>query len=174
MEKTSKYGIIINEMNFQIKGIKIIIGLGNPGKNYEKTYHNIGLIFLDYLAAKKEKSSSPILVKSETFMNESGGGVKKILKKSKIKPEETLIIHDDSDLKIGDYKLSFDRGAGDHNGIASIIKSLGTKKFWRLRIGIRENNETKRVKAGEMVLKKIKPADNKKLENLFSEITLLF
>ncbi|MBN2197988.1 aminoacyl-tRNA hydrolase [Candidatus Wolfebacteria bacterium] len=175
-----------------IKGIKLIIGLGNPGKEYEKTYHNIGFLIMDFMiknvlsASNTLKFQSPnlknfsyfknnslIFAKPLTFMNNSGIAIKEILKYFSIKPEETLIIHDDSDIKLGNFKISINRGSAGHKGIESIIKNLNTKSFHRLRIGIGKNNSitktkkvdaglssgTKRVKAEEIVLKKINKKD---------------
>ncbi len=110
-------------------------------------------------------------------MNESGGFVKKIVKKNNVKPEELLIIHDDSDIKMGEYKLSFGRSSAGHRGVQSIIDSLKTKNFWRLRIGIghgptRTPHGLVRKKASEIVLKKISKADMETLNKIFKEFTL--
>jgi peptidyl-tRNA hydrolase, PTH1 family len=145
---------------------KLIIGIGNPDKKYESTYHNVGFLFADYLT--KNFPNSKIL-KSDTYMNESGKFVTKELKKSGVKPEELLIAHDDSDIALGNYKLSFGRGAAGHHGIESIMTSLKSKEFWRLRIGIRPRNEKVRRKAEEFVLKKITSADKKVLETVFQK-----
>lgn len=180
--------------------IKIIIGLGNPGKEYEKTYHNAGFLFIDY-SAKILNSKSQTLNKLEfqnsksfqflklnnfvfakplTFMNESGKAVKETIKYFNAKPEEILIAHDDSDIEIRNYKFSFGRGSAGHNGVESIIKSLGTKNFWRLRIGIRPpekvsniKHQAPRKKANEFVLKKINKKDLEILEKVFNEILAL-
>jgi len=158
--------------------IKLIIGLGNPGKEYEKTYHNAGFLFIDSLIEKipdyKLQTTNYKLFKSDVYMNESGGFVAKTLKKRGIKPKEILIVHDDSDIEIGKYKISFGRGSAGHNGVESIIKSLKTKNFWRLRIGIRHGlTQNKRgpirKKASEMVLKKISKKDLEILEDVFKE-----
>ena len=117
-------------------------------------------------------------------MNESGKFVKKALQKYQIKPEEILITHDDSDIEIGKYKISFGRGSAGHNGVESIIKALKTKNFWRLRVGIRKKTglpadlsakaqrataEARQVKAGEIVLKKISKKDLEILEDVFKK-----
>ena len=171
-----------------IKKIKIIVGLGNPDKKYENTYHNVGKLMLDYLIKKIEcesrsmkhelfefyKLNNRIIVKPLTFMNESGKAVKAALDYFKLKPEEMLIVHDDSDIELGKYKISFARGSAGHKGIKSIIKSLGTKNFWRLRIGIRPKKFLRqsvlRTKAGELVLKKIKKEDWVTLQKVFEII----
>ncbi|MDP3052704.1 MAG: aminoacyl-tRNA hydrolase [bacterium] len=173
---------------------RLIIGLGNPGGRYALTYHNAGQLAINFLMktaaetmtfAKKGKQKNfeyfkfingdnLIFVKPLTFMNESGGAVAACLKYFRIKPEETLIIHDDSDIELGESKLSFSRGAGGHHGIESIINNLKTKNFWRLRIGIRkkEKEGNKRKGAGEMVLKKITAADNLILEKIIKELKI--
>ncbi|MFA5098653.1 MAG: aminoacyl-tRNA hydrolase [Candidatus Paceibacterota bacterium] len=142
---------------------RLIIGLGNPDKEYERTYHNVGFLTVDFLAKNLPASK---LVKSEVFMNESGSFVRKTAKQKNAKPEDLLIIHDDSDIKMGEYKLSFGRSSAGHRGVQSVIDSLKTKNFWRLRIGIRKN---KKQKAMEIVLKKISKADMETLNKVFKE-----
>ncbi len=155
--------------------VKLIIGLGNPGKEYEKTYHNVGFLAVDYFAKNPPISK---LLKSNVYMNQSGNFVKTALKKYKIKPDEILIIHDDSDIELGKYKISFGRGSAGHRGVQSVIEALGTKNFWRLRIGIRNiakqtrnSTQNRREKAGELVLKKINKADWGILEKVFQKIS---
>ena len=145
--------------------IKLIVGLGNPDREYENTYHNIGFLAIDFLA---KNPLAVKLLKSDSYMNQSGLFVRKALKKYNTKPEETLIVHDDSDIELGKYKISFGRGSAGHRGIDSIIKSLKTKKFWRLRIGIRKSQKSKvRAKAGDLVLKKINRKDLEIFEKIF-------
>ena len=185
--------IYYNVKNMKIKAY-FIIGLGNPGSQYASTYHNVGWLALDYLIEKatetttlvqkgKQKNfdffkfsndQNLIFIKPLTFMNESGKGVAASIKYFKVKPEEILVIHDDSDIELGKLKLSFGRGAAGHHGIESIIKSLKTKNFSRLRIGIRkkENEKNKRKEAGEMVLKKISSSDKLTLEGLFNDLKI--
>jgi len=165
---------------------RAIIGLGNPGKEYEKTYHNAGFLTIDFFVENTPISNShppagglifkPL--KTDVFMNQSGSFVAKIAKKHKLKPEEILIIHDDSDIELGKYKISFSRGSAGHNGVESIIKALKTKDFWRLRIGIRPikskqkadlSAKTHQIKAGEFVLKKISKKDLEILEDVFAK-----
>lgn len=148
--------------------IKILIGLGNPGKEYESTYHNVGALFIDHL---NEVAPEKRFKKTNDFMNKSGARVLKIMKSLGVKSEDLLIAHDDSDLKVGKYKLSYGRGPAGHKGVESIINSLGTKNFWRLRIGIRREKEV-REKAGDFVLKRITPTDKMILEKVFQEIFL--
>ncbi|MFH1346625.1 MAG: aminoacyl-tRNA hydrolase [Spirochaetota bacterium] len=159
---------------------RLIIGLGNPDKEYEKTYHNVGFLAVDFLAANPEKfkiqNSKFKILKSEVYMNESGDFVKKTVKQNNVKPGEILIIHDDSDIKIGEYKFSFGRSSAGHKGVQSIIDSLKTKNFWRLRIGVgheptRTPRGLVRKKAGEIVLKKIPKTDMENLNKVFKKIS---
>ena len=102
-------------------------------------------------------------------MNKSGLFVKEALKKYKAKPEQLLVIHDDSDIELGKYKLSFGRSSAGHKGVQNVINHLKTQKFWRLRIGIRPSQERKRAKADALVLKKIAPANKQLLDKVFKE-----
>lgn len=160
-------------MEFNPTAIKLIIGLGNPDKKYRNTYHNAGHAFVDYLKRQGTMDKGGVL-QSDVYMNESGKFVAKEIKKRGLKPEQLLIAHDDSDIEIGKYKLSFNRGAAGHHGIESIIRALGTKNFWRLRIGIRQgtkgNGQGIRMKARDFVLKKVSAEDKKILETTFGSI----
>lgn len=173
--------------------IKLITGLGNPGPDYENTYHNAGFLLADYLKKNQQifnfpayakapagrqfprlrrgsgGQATPKILKSEVYMNESGVWVKKILKKYNLKPEEVLIAHDDSDITLGSFKLSFGRGSAGHKGVESIIKQLGTKGFWRLRIGVRPRGVSK--KASDFILKKFVGRDKKDILAVFKKIT---
>ncbi|MEK7464396.1 MAG: hypothetical protein AAB617_01310 [Patescibacteria group bacterium] len=151
---------------FNPSAIKAIIGLGNPGTEYDNTYHNAGAIFIDILSKIKPEKR---FKKTNGFMNESGADVKKILRLLGARTQDLLLVHDDSDLELGQYKISYGSGSAGHNGVASVIDVLGTKDFWRLRIGIR-NDKTTRQKAGGFVLKKIQLLDKKILLSVFSEI----
>ena len=112
----------------------LIAGLGNPGKKYEKTRHNIGFRVVDELA--KNKPNDVVLLKPQTFMNKSGDAVIEAINFYKIKPTDLWVIHDDVDLPLGESKVSQNRGSAGHKGVESIIKKLGTKDFNRVRIGI--------------------------------------
>jgi len=141
-----------------------IVGLGNPGEGYEKNRHNIGRYFLTFFA--EEQGFSPwrfnkdtnslesegkigkhdvVLVLPEGFMNNTGRSVAKYIT-SKKKINNLIAAYDDIDLPIGKVKISQNRGDGGHNGVGSMIKSLGTKNFLRLRIGITPTNFIGRLK----------------------------
>jgi PTH1 family peptidyl-tRNA hydrolase len=134
--------------------IKLIVGLGNPGQQYEKTRHNAGFLFLDRLIVEsggdwvKESrfdgllaeimvgGVKVILLKPSTFMNRSGQSVGKVARYFKIQPEEVLVAHDELDFEVGVVKLKKDGGHAGHNGLRDIISHLASKEFYRLRIGI--------------------------------------
>lgn len=162
--------------------IRLVVGLGNPGAEYESTYHNAGALALDFMAGKLApegewksprgggfsylKTADLILVRPESFMNESGFPVRKALTYFKIKPEHLLLIHDDSDLELGSLKIAFGQRSAGHHGVDSVIRELGTQEFWRARIGIR----TARGKAGSFVLKPLR-AEHKEI--LYGVLTAL-
>jgi len=155
--------------------MKLIVGLGNPGEKYKNTRHNIGWLVMDRLkfdpsaggrSTKSETNSKfkiqkklqskilelpdLILIKPQTFMNKSGVAVKKIKKKHpKLKNEDIFVIHDDLDIKLGEYKIDLGKGPKVHNGLASIYEQLGTKDFWHIRIGIDNRIKTNFKGTGE-------------------------
>ncbi len=132
--------------------IKAVIGLGNPGKKYEKTRHNIGFMVADALASalrcKKNikeccfsiiyncKDHDLLIVKPQTYMNNSGVAVKNLIEDYRLKPEEVLVVYDDLDLPLGKIRLRKSGSSGGHRGIQSIIEHLKTQDFPRLKIGI--------------------------------------
>ena len=135
--------------------MKLIVGLGNPGKEYENTRHNIGFMVLDYFPGNnnwQEKfealyhdevinGEKVLFIKPLTYMNLSGNSVIKFANYFNISTDDILVIHDDLDLSVGKYRLKYKSSCGGHNGMRSIIDNLGTESVPRLKIGIsRENN----------------------------------
>jgi len=134
------------------EAIKLIVGLGNPGKEYEATRHNAGFWWVDELArgcsfkadskfhgliAKANLHGHEVfLLKPQTFMNLSGRAVGAVAQFYKIEPSQILVVHDELDLPPGTAKLKQGGGHGGHNGLKDIIAHLGSKDFWRLRIGV--------------------------------------
>jgi len=134
--------------------IRLIVGLGNPGRQYEKTRHNAGFLFLDglvaefdcdwvkesrfdgYLAEISVAGVRVLMLKPDTFMNRSGLAVGKVARYYKIMPESILVVHDELDFDVGVVKLKKDGGHAGHNGLKDIIAHLGSKDFYRLRVGI--------------------------------------
>lgn len=136
-----------------VESIVVIVGLGNPGKQYETTRHNAGFMVLDRLASscslrleeRKFQASwgactfggqKIFLIKPLTYMNRSGDAVSRILQYFKLSPTQMLVIHDDLDLPLGRIRLAARGGAGGHRGISSIMEHLGTADFARLKLGI--------------------------------------
>jgi PTH1 family peptidyl-tRNA hydrolase len=134
-------------------GIKLFVGLGNPGDKYEKTRHNAGFWWVDTIAAqtnsklandakmfgivgKIHPNQDKWLLKPTTFMNLSGKAVAALANYYKISADEILVIHDELDLPAGGIKLKFGGGHGGHNGLKDIHAALGTPNYWRLRVGI--------------------------------------
>jgi len=155
--------------------IKLIVGLGNPGEEYENTRHNVGFLFIDKLS-KQLKTADFKYEKSQAFMNNSGDAVLALIKFYKIKPENILIVHDDIDILWSNFKFSFGRSSAGHKGVESIIKALKTKNFWRLRIGIQpklatsDMRQATRIKAEKIILKKFTPAELKVLNQTIKKI----
>lgn len=168
--------------------MKVIVGLGNPGKKYQKTRHNIGFIILESFCGevkwqKKHKAllwetiidgERVLFIKPQTYMNTSGVAVKKAIKNLNIEPTDILIIHDDLDLEFGRYKLKKDSSSGGHNGIKSIIEQLQSDAFARLKIGISNN---KMLATKDYVLSTFSSQEIKEIElqkNMYNEIIKSF
>jgi PTH1 family peptidyl-tRNA hydrolase len=168
--------------------MKLIIGLGNPGKEYEHTRHNIGFTFLDHLKQewgfsdftlnKKfdaeisegfHGSEKIILAKPQTYMNLSGTSVRKILDFYKLTPTDILVIQDELDLPLSKYKVTSDSSSAGHNGIKNIIEHLGTQQFKRLRVGIATAQQDAFCLRGahDFVLGKFTSEEQKTLSQLF-------
>jgi len=168
-----------------INNMKLIIGLGNPGKKYEKTRHNLGFMAVDFLreklgapdfksnkkcAAEFSKSGEIILAKPQTFMNLSGEAVAKLLSFYKLDLDDLIVIHDDIDLELGKIKDGKNHGPAGHNGVKSIIELLGTKDFPRLRIGVGRPPE--HIPPEDYVLQNFTSAELKLLPEIFNKISV--
>lgn len=130
--------------------MKLVVGLGNPGMEYVNTRHNVGFMFLDsffsdFKLNKKfnamEKivninNCKVIVIKPLSFMNLSGGVVKKYVNYYNISPSDIYVIQDDLDMSVGHFKVCFNHNAGGHNGISNIISEIGSKEFVRIKFGI--------------------------------------
>lgn len=158
--------------------MKLVVGLGNPGLAYKKTRHNLGFMVVDALLKdfntrlKSDTDSSSlkvkigfkkkdfILAKPLTYMNLSGEAVLKLKQTHKIKQEDILVICDDINLDAGRIKIRAQGSSGGHKGLESIIQSLGTKDFARLRVGI-ASSKTKQKEMKEYVLSKFLASEEK-------------
>jgi len=175
--------------------MKLIIGLGNPGKEYTHTRHNVGFLFIDFLREKlgfspfttdakmlAETSTGAIngekivLVKPTSFMNNSGSTVQNLLQFYKLSSQDIIVIHDDLDITTGSYKQTFSSRSAGHNGVQDIINKLGTQDFLRIRIGI----DKPLVEKGEYipiekyVLHNFLPEEMKKIQGLFPTVFKTF
>ena len=172
--------------------IRMIVGLGNPGEAYQKTYHNAGKLAIAYIRAhlpsswtiyKEEQTPSGkhfsfwtcsrqehmpplVFVQPDVFMNESGMAVDEALRYFTCSPDQLMVVHDDSDMNIGTSKFSFDQRSGGHRGIESISTVIGTNAFYRFKIGIRPPDEAHRKKAEAFVLAAISATDRATLEHI--------
>lgn len=165
----------------------LIIGLGNPGLKYKKTRHNTGFQAVDFLVGKilgkktkwidDKKTNSKIIkdqniifAKPQTLMNNSGQAVQKLAAYYKIKPENIIIIYDELDLPFGEIRVRRTGSSAGHNGIKSIIQHLGTENFWRMRLGISNENKEKLL-AEQFVLKKFSRTEQKELlKKIFPQV----
>lgn len=148
----------------------LIIGLGNPGKKYENTRHNVGSRVIDEL--KLFDFENVILAKPKTFMNKSGKAVKNLLKTYHLKPNGLIIIHDDIDLPLGKIRIAKNRGAAGHKGVKSIIKELRTKNFIRFRVGIKPKSCILNSKSlDKFVLQKFNKEEKKVIDEVIKKTT---
>lgn len=160
--------------------MKLIVGLGNPGKEYENTRHNIGFMVLDDYANKKNltftkskdgglyiktciENEEVILLKPQKYINLSGEVVIKFVKYYKINIDDILIINDDLDIELGKYKLKYKGSSGGHNGLKNIELHLGTQQYKRLKIGISNN---KLIETKDYVLGKFSKDELNLLNNI--------
>lgn len=176
--------------------MKLLVGLGNPGKKYAKTRHNTGWLVLDSLATKMTndkwqtnensktqsfkfeknfnaetlKVENVILAKPQTFMNSSGEAVKKLSDFYKIRKSDLYIIHDDLDIPLGKYKIQKGKGPELHYGVKSVEQELGTKEFWRVRVGIDNRDSTNRVHGEEYTLQEFSDSEEKVRDDVIREV----
>lgn len=160
----------------------LVVGLGNPGPQYELTWHNLGFLAIDRLAARngsvrvtrpeakalvgsgRVSGKDVVLVKPQTFMNLSGGSVKPLAEKYGVPPQRVLLIYDELDLPWTGVRIRPKGSAGGHHGVESVIKSLGTQDFPRIRLGINPGHP---VKSGaDFVLSPIRKAQLDELDEL--------
>lgn len=171
--------------------MKIIVGLGNPGLEYQNNRHNVGYQVVDSLARKRKikfivvkkclaelaKNDQLILVKAHTFMNESGKAVQAVLSyfKNQIKKQvntypDLIIIHDDLDLTLGNYKIQFAKGPKIHQGLQSIYQYLKTQQFWHIRIGVDSREGLRKQTGADYVLANFNQQEQKVIKNVILEV----
>ena len=163
----------------------IIAGLGNPGKKYEETRHNMGFMAVDFLAEKYDIKVNKIrfraltgegriagqkvlLLKPQTYMNLSGESVRSLLDYYKVDEEqELLVIYDDISLGVGQIRIRAKGSAGGHNGIKNIIAHLGTQEFPRIKVGV--GDKPPRMDLADYVLSRFSKEDREKMEQAFKD-----
>lgn len=171
--------------------MKIIVGLGNPGKKFEKTRHNLGFLVLDEIRKKwkfkkfeksekflaeiskgKFNDEEIILAKPQTFMNNSGKSVKLLIANWRSQIANLWVIHDDLDILLGKIKISLGRGSAGHKGVQSIIDELNTKEFLRFRIGIKPLSKNLKAQQNRenFVLEKFNKKEMKILKKVIGKV----
>lgn len=162
----------------------LIAGLGNPGPEYELTYHNLGFLAVDRLAegagirltrpeckalvgAGRVAGKNVLLAKPQTFMNLSGGSVQPLLQKYTIPPERLILIYDELALEWGSMRIRPKGSAGGHNGVSSVLRSVGSENFIRVRLGIRPDHPVKEMK--DYVLSRVRKAQIETLDRILHE-----
>jgi PTH1 family peptidyl-tRNA hydrolase len=165
--------------------MKLIVGLGNPGREYRETRHNVGFVVVDEIARRHDlvwsmapaqvpdafvvKRFGPeplLLAKPLTFMNRSGSAVAALAAYYRIEPGDLLIVYDDVDLPFGRLRARASGSAGTHNGMRSIVQSLGTHEVPRLRLGIGRGD--RRRDLADVVLSKFEPVERDQLESVIA------
>lgn len=142
-----------------------IVGLGNPEPEYAGTRHNAGK-FMAGLFAKKAPEAGKVIL-PECFMNESG---KFLAKNYKLSAAKLIVLHDDIDLPLGKFKIVFNRGAGGHKGVRSVIRALKTEKFVRVRIGISPKKKPDHKELLKFLTSKFKPSELKILKKISKKV----
>lgn len=151
----------------------IVIGLGNPGGEYQNTRHNAGKLAVEFLEDRSLQNIK--FAHIESYMNQSGASVAKAINGADSK--KLVVIYDDIDLPLGTLRISYDRGSGGHNGVESIIKALKTREFIRIRIGIAQKNIFGKIKkpkgeeaVNKFILGEFKKSEKDVLEEVFKKV----
>lgn len=174
-----------------IRVMKLVVGLGNPGKKFKGTRHNVGFtainrlrdelqrgkgagVRLNFHEAKKFKAKIAkldqlLLVKPQTFMNKSGESVAKLVNFYKVKPKNLFLIHDDLDIKLGESKMQKGKGPKVHGGVLSVEEKLEKDTFWRVRIGV-ENRKSKEIPGERYVLLRFNNEEKDVVDSVLSEV----
>jgi len=153
-----------------------IVGLGNPGEEYKLSRHSTGRLALADFVKNGEKKKVKVIF-PETFMNDSGKALRPIIKSKKM-AEHLIVVHDDLDLGLGKFKISFGSGSAGHKGVESVIKNIKTKDFIRIRVGISPLTPSGKIKKPEgkkvveHILNNFKPKELEILKKTSKKITL--
>lgn len=174
--------------------MKLIVGLGNPGEKYKNNRHNVGFMVADKIVtsnkAQVTRSSDEklvtcymlpnretILAKPQTFMNGSGKAVQALVKWYKVKPDDLYVVHDDLDIPLGGYKIQKGKGPELHYGVNSVDEALGTKDYWRVRVGVDNRDPQNRISGEQYTLEDFTGEEltilNAVVEKIVKELQLL-
>ncbi len=145
--------------------MKVLIGLGNPGFQYQKNRHNVGHMFIDFLKTQNVELRT---LKTDCFMNVSGKFVKKNVPRSIL--QDLYIVHDDLDIPFGKFKIQFGTGPKLHNGIRSIEDELGTNEFWRVRIGVDARSPENWIDGETYSLEDFTDEQHQQLQSVFENV----
>lgn len=166
--------------------MKVVVGIGNPGSRYAKTRHNIGFMSLDFFAAKHDLNFIPskgdyyhasdfensfTLIKPTTYVNNSGNAVSHFTNENNVSANDLLVVYDDLNLPLGEVRVRLSGGDGGHNGIHSIIYSLQTEKFSRIRLGI--GSDFSHGQMADYVLSEFNPDETETLHKVLQRTNLL-
>ncbi len=163
--------------------MKLVVGLGNPGKKYERTRHNVGFLIIDRIASQNQikvrsrrcdalvgewssHGEKIVLAKPQTYMNRSGDAVRALMRSFRLTPEDLVVVYDDLDLPFGRIRIRTKGSAGGHRGIASIMESVAGAPFCRLRVGIGRPPEG--MDSADYVLEPFSPQESSELEDVLS------
>ncbi|MGA3291554.1 MAG: aminoacyl-tRNA hydrolase [Candidatus Microgenomates bacterium] len=149
--------------------MKLIVGLGNPEEKYFASRHNVGHDVVEEFQKMKPPQSF-VVKKTSVYMNESGSFVKNLIEKYKLDPSDLYIIHDDLDIPLGSFKIQFGIGPKIHNGVNSVEQELGTKDFWRVRVGIENRATDSNISGEEYVLQDFTDDEKKIIDGVISEV----
>lgn len=142
-----------------------IVGLGNPGEEYDNSPHNAGKYIAELFAKKYEGKKAKVVIPS-VFMNQSG----KIVKSYKLKASQLILLHDDIDLPLGRFKIVFNRGSGGHKGVESVIRAIGSEKFVRIRIGVSPKKKPNHAQLMKFLTRKFKPSESVAIKKISKKI----
>ncbi len=174
--------------------MKLVVGLGNSGEKYKFTRHNVGFMVIDALVSKfsifhvpfpnweKSKNAKADylsfkidneiieLIKPQAFMNDSGKSVSYAVRKHKISNDNIYVVHDDLDIKLGEYKIVKGKGPREHNGLLDIYEKLGTKDFWHVRVGVDNREKDNRISGENYVLMSFLEEEMMVMEGVINEV----
>lgn len=163
--------------------MKLVVGLGNPGREYENSRHNVGYMVVEELVedrglrfvekkrfkAKIARGGGLMLVKPLRFMNKSGGVVSRVVNFYRVKLDDLYVVFDDLDLKLGEFKIQKGKGPKDHKGLLSIEKQLGEEEFWRVRMGV-DNRQDREIEGKKYVLSEFGKEERRILDKVIEGV----